>query len=80
MFLMQVCSKMTNFVLIFFLKGVPIIYIVLGIDTDKYKYPIGSGRVTFYSYQSYAKAVAASFIEVKTPKFCKKVSFFKSCL
>ncbi|VVC24887.1 RNA recognition motif domain,Cytoplasmic polyadenylation element-binding protein, ZZ domain [Cinara cedri] len=44
-----------------------------GIDTDKYKYPIGSGRVTFATYQSYTKAVAASFIEVKTPKFCKKI-------
>jgi len=46
----------------------------IGIDTDKYKYPIGSGRVTFSTYQSYTKAVAASFVEVKTPKFCKVVS------
>ncbi|XP_003243340.1 cytoplasmic polyadenylation element-binding protein 1 [Acyrthosiphon pisum] len=44
-----------------------------GIDTDKYKYPIGSGRVTFSTYQSYTKAVAASFVEVKTPKFCKVI-------
>lgn len=49
------------------------ILFLIGIDTDKYKYPIGSGRVTFSSYQSYTKAVAASFVEVKTPKFSKKV-------
>lgn len=35
---------------------------------------MGSSRVTFSTYQSYTKAVAASFIEVKTPKFCKKVT------
>lgn len=28
------------------------------------------------TYQSYTKAVAASFVEVKTPKFCKKVNLF----
>ncbi|XP_049821371.1 cytoplasmic polyadenylation element-binding protein 1 isoform X2 [Aethina tumida] len=44
-----------------------------GIDTDKYKYPIGSGRVTFNNPRSYMKAVAASFIEIKTAKFTKKV-------
>ena len=44
-----------------------------GIDTDKYKYPIGSGRVTFNNNRSYMKAVAAAFIEIKTPKFTKKV-------
>merc|ERR1712013_761951 len=36
-----------------------------GIDTDKHKYPIGSGRVTFESSYSYMKAVAASFVEIK---------------
>ena len=45
----------------------------LGIDTDKHKYPIGSGRVTFNNIQSYRKAVRAAFIEIKTPKFTKKV-------
>lgn len=44
-----------------------------GIDTDKYKYPIGSGRVTFNNVKSYLKAVNAAFVEIKTSKFNKKV-------
>ncbi|KAK2150887.1 hypothetical protein LSH36_384g05005, partial [Paralvinella palmiformis] len=44
-----------------------------GVDTDKHKYPIGSGRVTFSSHKSYMKAVNAAFVEVKTPKFTKKI-------
>lgn len=44
-----------------------------GIDTDKHKYPIGSGRVTFNCNRSYMKAVASAFIEIKTTKFTKKV-------
>ncbi|KAG9341172.1 hypothetical protein JZ751_019611, partial [Albula glossodonta] len=44
-----------------------------GIDTDKHKYPIGSGRVTFNNQRSYLKAVSAAFVEIKTPKFTKKV-------
>ncbi|PNF32180.1 Cytoplasmic polyadenylation element-binding protein 1-A [Cryptotermes secundus] len=44
-----------------------------GIDTDKHKYPIGSGRVTFNNPRSYMRAVAAAFIEIKTSKFTKKV-------
>ena len=44
-----------------------------GIDTDKYKYPIGSGRVVFNNPHSYMKAVSAAFIEIKTTKFTKKV-------
>lgn len=44
-----------------------------GMDTDKYKYPIGSGRVTFSNTRSYMKAIMAAFIEVKTPKFTKKI-------
>ncbi|GLV44082.1 oo18 RNA-binding protein [Carabus blaptoides fortunei] len=47
--------------------------IYAGIDTDKYKYPIGSGRVTFNNPRSYMKAVSAAFIEIKTTKFTKKV-------
>ncbi|KAL8609910.1 hypothetical protein ACOMHN_016385 [Nucella lapillus] len=47
--------------------------IYVGIDTDKHKYPIGSGRVTFSSKKSFTRAVQASFIEVKTPKFTKKI-------
>ena len=45
-----------------------------GIDTDRYKYPIGSGRVTFGNQQSFMKAVRASFVEIKTKKFTKKVN------
>ena len=45
-----------------------------GIDTDRYKYPIGSGRVTFGNLKSFMKAVKAGFVEIKTPKFSKKVS------
>ncbi|XP_077993031.1 cytoplasmic polyadenylation element-binding protein 1-like isoform X2 [Glandiceps talaboti] len=44
-----------------------------GIDTDKHKYPIGSGRVTFNNHKSFMKAVTAAFVEIKTPKFTKKV-------
>nr|KAF6283512.1 hypothetical protein mPipKuh1_010174 [Pipistrellus kuhlii] len=44
-----------------------------GIDTDKHKYPIGSGRVTFSNQRSYLKAVSAAFVEIKTTKFTKKV-------
>ena len=45
-----------------------------GIDTDRYKYPIGSGRVTFGNQKSFMKAVKAGFVEIKTGKFTKKVS------
>uniref|UniRef100_A0A1B6HY41 RRM domain-containing protein n=1 Tax=Homalodisca liturata TaxID=320908 RepID=A0A1B6HY41_9HEMI len=44
-----------------------------GIDTDKFKYPIGSARVTFNNRHSYMRAVTAAFIEIKTTKFTKKV-------
>ena len=50
-------------------KGV----VYAGIDTDKHKYPIGSGRVVFNNHNSYMKAVSAAFIEIMTPKFNKKV-------
>ena len=46
-----------------------------GIDTDRYKYPIGSGRVTFGNQRSFMKAVKAGFVEIKTPKFSKKVRY-----
>ena len=45
-----------------------------GIDTDRYKYPIGSGRVTFGNQRSFMRAVKAGFVEIKTHKFNKKVS------
>lgn len=49
-------------------KGV----IYAGIDTDKFKYPLGSGRVTFNNHESYIKAISTAFIEVQTSKFkCK---------
>ena len=47
--------------------------IYAGLDTDKYKYPIGSGRVTFNNTDSYMRAVAAAFIEIKTSRLSKKV-------
>lgn len=50
-----------------------------GIDTDRYKYPIGSGRVTFGNQKSFMKAVKAGFVEIKTPKFSKKVRCIVLC-
>ncbi|KAF7701792.1 cytoplasmic polyadenylation element-binding protein 1a [Silurus meridionalis] len=44
-----------------------------GLDTDKHKYPIGSGRVTFRNQKSYLKALTAAFVEIKTTKFTKKI-------
>ena len=52
-----------------------------GLDSDKYKYPIGSGRVTFKNRQSYVKAIKAKFVTIKanldpndpSPKFEKTV-------
>ena len=45
----------------------------VGLDTDKHKYPIGSGRVTFQNGKSYKKAVSAAFIDIKCGQFFKKV-------
>lgn len=45
----------------------------VGIDTDKHKYPIGSGRVTFNNERSYMRAVSAAYVEIKTSKFSKKI-------
>jgi len=52
-----------------------------GLDTDKYKYPIGSGRVTFRNRQSYVKAIKSKFVTIKanldssdpSPKFEKTI-------
>ncbi|CAK1543831.1 unnamed protein product [Leptosia nina] len=44
-----------------------------GIDTDKNKYPIGSGRVTFNNLHSYVCALSVGFVEIRTDKFTKKV-------
>lgn len=48
-------------------------FTILGIDTDKHKYPLGSARVTFNNCHSYFKAVAAAFIDVRSAKFKRKV-------
>jgi cytoplasmic polyadenylation element-binding protein len=47
--------------------------VYVGIDTDKYKYPIGSGRVTFSTTKAFNKAVMAAFIDVKSNRFQKKI-------
>lgn len=44
----------------------------VGIDTDKFKYPIGSARVTFNNQRSYMKAVQAEFVDIKA-HFNKKI-------
>jgi len=52
-----------------------------GLDTDKYKYPIGSGRVTFRNRQSYVKAISSKYVTIKanqeatdpSPKFEKTI-------
>lgn len=44
-----------------------------GIDTDKHKYPLGAGRVTFNNPQSYMKAIQTAYLMIKTPIFMKKV-------
>ncbi|CAK1579083.1 unnamed protein product [Parnassius mnemosyne] len=44
-----------------------------GIDTDKNKYPIGSGRVTFNNVHSYVKAISAAYVEISTDKFTKTI-------
>lgn len=49
----------------------PVKYVV--IDTDKNRYPIGSGRVCFSENQGYQKAIDAEFVEVKATKFTKKI-------
>jgi cytoplasmic polyadenylation element-binding protein len=54
--------------------------VYVGIDTDKFKYPIGSGRVTFSTTKAYTKAVQAGFIDVKATRFQKKVRIEKNDL
>merc|ERR1711917_164476 len=45
----------------------PVEYVV--IDTDKNRYPIGSGRVRFSENEGYRKAIEAEFVEVKVSNF-----------
>ncbi|VDO69900.1 unnamed protein product [Heligmosomoides polygyrus] len=47
--------------------------VFVGIDTDKHKYPIGSGRVTFRSHTSYFRAIESAYLEIQTSKFTKRV-------
>jgi cytoplasmic polyadenylation element-binding protein len=44
-----------------------------GIDIDKLKYPIGSGRVTFSHQQNFMRAVRAAFVDIQTSKFSKRI-------
>ena len=45
------------------------------IDIDKYKYPLGSGRVNFSSLESYQKAIQGKYVQVKcmSPKVDKRI-------
>lgn len=47
--------------------------IFLSSNTDKHKYPIGSGRVTFMDQRSYEKAIHAAFVEIRCKRFIKKI-------
>ena len=42
-----------------------------------FDFSLGSGRVTFSNTRSFMKAVQAAFIEIRTPKFTKKVNITK---
>ena len=44
-----------------------------GIDIDKLKYPIGSGRVTFANLQNFMQAIRAAFVDIKSSKFSKRI-------
>jgi len=44
-----------------------------GIDIDKLKYPIGSGRVTFSHQQNFMRAVRAAFVDIQASKFAKRI-------
>uniref|UniRef100_A0A158R4Q2 RRM domain-containing protein n=1 Tax=Syphacia muris TaxID=451379 RepID=A0A158R4Q2_9BILA len=56
------------------------------LDNDKYKYPIGSGRVSFSSEASFFQAIDDGFLVIKTSKFIKKIQidpfleYSKCCL
>jgi len=43
------------------------------IDTDRYKYPIGSGRVTFATFDSYRAAIEENYLTIVAPKFSKRI-------
>ena len=43
------------------------------IDTDRYKYPIGSGRLLFSNQESYRKAIEENHVTIIGPKFSKRI-------
>ncbi|OQV21034.1 Cytoplasmic polyadenylation element-binding protein 1-B [Hypsibius exemplaris] len=43
------------------------------LDTDKTKYPIGSGRVTFGNHESHMMAIRAGMIDIRTAKFSRQI-------
>ncbi|XP_026290642.1 cytoplasmic polyadenylation element-binding protein 1 isoform X3 [Frankliniella occidentalis] len=47
--------------------------VFVGIFTDKFKYPIGSARVTFNNKQSFSKAINSRFVTIKINQFAKEV-------
>ena len=47
--------------------------LLVTIDTDRHKYPTGSGRITFASDESYKNAISANFIQIEAKKVSKKV-------
>ncbi|XP_074598324.1 polyadenylation element binding protein orb [Brevipalpus obovatus] len=44
-----------------------------GIDVDRFRYPIGSARVTFSDHKSYSRAVEAAFIDVELGRVSKRL-------
>lgn len=51
----------------------PVEYV--SIDTDKYKYPSGSGRAMFVSKSAFKKAIKAGFVRIKSDRFEKTVGY-----
>ncbi|CAD5123681.1 DgyrCDS12005 [Dimorphilus gyrociliatus] len=47
--------------------------VMVTIDVDKFKYPIGSGRVAFADNDGYRRAIAEEFVDVQTPEFKKTI-------
>lgn len=46
--------------------------VAVKIDIDEYKYPTGSGSISFSNRKSYMRAIKANYIEVKTATFGPK--------
>jgi RNA recognition motif-containing protein len=49
--------------------------VYVSLDTDKHKYPLGSGRVTFSCAQSYMRAIKTGFVKIYSNLFEKTVSY-----